>query len=205
MIVRPTLPFRFLDLPPEIRNQIYEIWLADRMYIHIELGKIEVPSFMRVNRQIFQECLALHLGNPFWLVDLSKITIDSWVKALDADCLCRYMRHELSHGLYADDPWSQVPRLAYFYPSLTFHTGEKPNRITINFMYTRSEQNGKVLGHALGRGASYSGPPELLSWQWLSEKFTRYEHYHDWAPCWIGKLRSDIINDMVSRRGSVTV
>ncbi|KAF2724348.1 hypothetical protein K431DRAFT_291849 [Polychaeton citri CBS 116435] len=49
--------FRLLDLPPELRNRIYEFLLQDEE--EIPLQDVKLPSFLKVNRQVFAEATPL--------------------------------------------------------------------------------------------------------------------------------------------------
>lgn len=51
-----TVPFRFLDLPPELRNTIYTIYLTNQPAIRIpDRRRYKLPDILLTNKQIHQE------------------------------------------------------------------------------------------------------------------------------------------------------
>jgi hypothetical protein len=75
-------PFRFLDLPPELRNTIYQYYLQDVHDYQLDItkwrGLVPSPSITAVSRQIRSEALGYYTPalsdiwkNHFWYLELT--------------------------------------------------------------------------------------------------------------------------------------
>jgi hypothetical protein len=75
-------PFRFLDLPPELRNTIYQYYLQDSHDYQLDITKwrefVPSPSITAVSRQVRQEVISYYTPalsdfwkNHFWYLELT--------------------------------------------------------------------------------------------------------------------------------------
>ena len=74
----PAQPFRFLDLPPEIRNMVYghlsdQYWITRDRVARRQTGAIFADAFLYLNKQVYRE--AMHVLVPRMIGGLFRIVV----------------------------------------------------------------------------------------------------------------------------------
>jgi hypothetical protein len=105
--------FRFLELPPEIRNQIYQLLLTATS----PPGKVSGPSqsevdaaILRVNRKLHAECKALLYANNVFHAHPARLASLPFLRdisrpILSPDCCRLIKRYYIEVRLDIDNPW----------------------------------------------------------------------------------------------------
>lgn len=77
---------RFLDLPPELRNQIYRLAIQPAEVKHHMKHGI-APAMLKVNHQIHAEVHRLYYSNAFMKVEYYNVESKSWILEKEAKLL----------------------------------------------------------------------------------------------------------------------
>jgi hypothetical protein len=77
-----TRNFRFLDLPPELRNRIYRFAVQpEDIRKHVKEGS--APALLKVNRQIFSEFIGLYYSQESMAIEIYDAKTMSWIHEQD--------------------------------------------------------------------------------------------------------------------------
>lgn len=176
-------PFRFLDLPPEVRNRIYELCGIEEASRRIDLAHVNVsdamllrqslPRILQVNKQVLEEAGSYYFGTgrfDILIHDTRLRLFTDWLKSVGRSNCERLASRQVTI------------RLA--------HSREVCNSRCVATGLRHGTIETKVAAYMTGRQAEYDRKTLMMEWAFTSECQGGVDEWHG-ATLWPERLSTN--------------